>query len=118
MKSFVRVFIPAIVGQPGSSHEYVVDDAESTYGEVAAAAITGAVDVRADPEGRLAELRRALGQLGRTAARSTRKPTGGKTPGGRVQYFATSRLTGRQARVEVRHYTGTDVAANSDEPGN
>ncbi len=115
MKAIVKVFVPSAVGEPGSSNEYSVDDADPKHGELIAAAITKAVDTRPDPDGRLLELRRALVELKSIARRVAKKPNGGKTVVSRVQYHATSRTTGDKVRVELRHQSDTDVEPNKDD---
>lgn len=115
MKAIVRIFVDAEPGSPGSSHEYQVDDADPSCGELVAQAITDAVDERPDRDGRLAELRRAIYKLGRSTMRSHLKPSGARSPGARVQYHPESRTTGYKVRVELRKLTDTGVPPNRDD---
>lgn len=115
MKTFVKLIIPANAEGRGSANEYVVDTADPSHGRVVAEAITAAVDTRPDFEGRLAEFRRYLGISNKTAARSHPKPTGGRTPGARTRYIASSRMTDAKVVVEFRHFDKTGIAASPDD---
>lgn len=116
MRAFARIIIPPNAEGRGSSNEYVIDLESNVAGVEVAQVITAAVDARPDFEGRLAELRRHMGELRGRAVRVNRKPSGAKAVGARVRYNAMSRMSDKVVTVELRHFDKTPVAPNADEP--